>query len=139
LVAPEDVEFLYELLSFFYDYNEGILAEEEELSVIGSIIQELEFIRNIPRQLEEELEELNRANPMDLFDDVRTVLETMMEEAFPGQQAGLYEGLTARIALGLGMRYEDDLIDPEEQVQMSYDEEQDEIIITNLVVNELSD
>jgi len=55
LINPEDVDFIYEMLSLFFDYNEGRLDTEEDKEIVSHILKELEFIRTIPDQLEDEI------------------------------------------------------------------------------------
>ncbi len=135
-VEEEDVEFCYELLAFFYDYNDGIVEDEEEQKLMSDIIKEMEFIRNIPKQIENDIQNIINITYGQLFKDVKEVFETILDETLKTKNNDLLEGLSARIALGLGFRYEDEISEEDNLIQISYDEQADELVITNLLLPE---
>lgn len=135
-IQPDDEEFLYELLSVFYDYSNGLIEDTEELEVMNYVVQELEFIRSIPGRLEEEGENTEEMTDEELYNAVYEAMELTIEDSMKNEedQKELLDGLSVRVALGLGMVYEGEECNEEDLIVMEYDDEEDEVLFSNLML-----
>ncbi|HCL57035.1 MAG TPA: hypothetical protein DHW82_08530 [Spirochaetia bacterium] len=134
-VDREDVDFFYELLILFYDYNQNVVEKEDE-EMFQYILKEFELIRNIPEEIEKQGEDLSHLTPEGLYDYVKNVVEIMIEDAMPAGTENLLGGLSARVALGLGMKYEDEVDKDDELVEVIYEADKDEFAFSNFVLAE---
>jgi hypothetical protein len=137
-VKPEDEDFFLELLTIFYDYNKNEL-EEDDLSVVENVLKELESIREIPKYLAEEEESIENMSSEDLYNRVEALVRNAIQdmvESGSGEKEALLSGLSARVALGLGLRYEDEEKEEEKLIEVSYDEKKEEWLFENFELSE---
>jgi len=141
-IDSEDIDFLYEMISLFFDYNENRLESEEDKEVVEHILKELEFVRTVPEQLRDEMEDFEDLTIADFFEEVRSVVEMVLENVIEEEKVdqedemGLMDGLSARVALGLGLKYEDEVENENNLIKVKYDEDDEEILISNLILPE---
>lgn len=134
-IFPHEAEELLEFLTIFYEYNNGFIKDKEELSLIKSLLEEMKHIRLLPLDFIE-TGDFDDMYDEELFEEVYTSMKEMIEKTSYSKKdkEDLIEGLSVRVALALGMAFEDEKIVSEDLIIIT--EEGDDVFFSNFELEE---
>lgn len=135
-IKAEDKDFFYGILELFHSYNQGEIKDNtEEKEIIEYILKEFEFIRSLPSQIENE--DIEDFTEEEIYENVKNMLLFIIKNEFSHGEEILKENLSARIALGLGLRYEDEITKEDNLIEIK--EKGEELEFSNFYLSEDSE